>query len=44
MPETPQNGGYVEAAYLAAAVIYLTYSLTLWLRARRAVKSGETGV
>ena len=44
MPETPQNGGYMEAAYVAAAVIYLTYSLTLWLRARKAVKSGETRV
>jgi len=39
MPETPQNGGYMEAAYIVAAIIYLTYSLTLWLRARRAVKS-----
>ncbi len=37
MPETPQNGGYMEAAYIAAAVIYLTYSLTLYLRARTAV-------
>lgn len=38
MPETPQNGGYMHAAYIIAAVIYLTYSLTLWLRARRAVR------
>ena len=38
MPETPQNGGYMLAAYIVAAVIYLTYSLTLWLRARTAVK------
>jgi hypothetical protein len=38
MVETPQNGGYMEAAYIAAAVIYLTYSFTLWLRASRAVK------
>ena len=37
MPETPENGGYMVAAYLVAGVIYLTYSLTLWLRARRAV-------
>ena len=38
MPETPQNGGYMEAAYIAAAVIYLVYSVTLWFRARKAVK------
>ena len=38
MPETPQNGQYMAAAYLVAAVIYLTYSLTLWLRARKALK------
>jgi hypothetical protein len=39
MPEIPQNGGYMEAAYIVAAVIYLTYSVTLWLRARKAVRS-----
>ena len=39
MPEVPQNGGYMEAAYIIAAVIYLTYSLTLWLRARGAVRA-----
>ncbi len=38
MPETPQNGGYMEAAYIIAAVIYLTYSLALWWRARSAVR------
>ncbi len=38
MPETPQNGGYMLAAYIVAAVIYLTYSLTLYLRGRRALK------
>ena len=38
MVETPQNGGYMEAAYIAAAVIYLTYSLALWLRGRRAMR------
>jgi hypothetical protein len=38
MVETPQNGGYMAAAYIVAAVIYLTYSVTLWLRARRAVR------
>jgi len=38
MPETPENGGYMVAAYVVAGVIYLTYSLTLWLRARAAVR------
>jgi hypothetical protein len=38
MLETPQNGGYMEAAYIAAALIYLTYSFTLWLRARKALE------
>ena len=38
MFETPQNGQYMVAAYIVAAVIYLTYSLTLWLRARKALK------
>lgn len=38
MPEAPQNGGYMEAAYIVAAVIYLTYSVTLWFRARKAVR------
>ena len=34
----PENGGYMEAAYIVAAVIYLTYALTLWLRVRKAVR------
>jgi hypothetical protein len=38
MPETPQNGGYMIAAYVCAAVIYLSYTLALWLRARKAVR------
>ena len=36
--QTPDNGQYMVAAYTVAAVIYLTYSLVLWLRVRRAVK------
>ena len=39
MPETPQNGGYMLAAYIVAAIIYLGYSLILYLRARRAIGS-----
>ena len=38
MPETPQNSEFMVAAYTVAAVIYLTYSLTLWLRARKGLK------
>ena len=30
----PQNAGYMYAAYIAAAVIYGAYSLSLWWRAR----------
>jgi hypothetical protein len=32
---TPDNGFYYHAAYVAAAVIYLGYALTLRVRARR---------
>jgi hypothetical protein len=38
MIETPDNGRYMVAAYIVAAIIYLCYTLTLWLRARKAVK------
>ena len=34
---TPENGGYMMAAYIVAAVIYLTYALSLWVRGRRAM-------
>ena len=33
----PENTGYMVAAYVAAAVIYLGYTATLWWRARKAV-------
>ncbi|HEU4698330.1 MAG TPA: hypothetical protein VFS40_04070 [Gemmatimonadales bacterium] len=35
---TPQNGGYMVAAYVVAAVIYLGYTLTLRRRAKRALR------
>ena len=35
--EPPANGGYMTAAYIVAAVIYLVYSLRLWLRSRRVI-------
>jgi len=34
MGETPQNGGYMAAAYIVAAVIYLGYAVSLWRRGR----------
>ena len=35
--EPPANGGYMTAAYIVAAVIYLAYALRLWLRGRRVI-------
>ncbi len=35
---TPQNGGYMVAAYIVAAVILIGYSLSLYLRARRSLR------
>lgn len=31
----PDNGGYMVAAYIVAAVVVLVYSLSLYLRLRR---------
>jgi len=40
MPNTvPQNGGYMIAAYVAAAVILIGYTLSLYLRARRSFRA-----
>jgi hypothetical protein len=36
--EPPQNGGYLMAAYVIAAVILLGYWGLLWRKARRALK------
>jgi len=35
MPEGPANGGYMVAAYIAAAVILVAYALFLHLRSRK---------
>lgn len=32
---TPANGGYAVAAYVAAAIVYLSYSMILVARERR---------
>ena len=40
MPETiPQNGSFMIAAYIVAAVILIAYSLSLYLRARRSLRA-----
>ncbi|MEZ4411647.1 MAG: hypothetical protein R2910_01510 [Gemmatimonadales bacterium] len=42
--ETPQNGGFLTAAYVVAAVIYVAYATSLFLRARRAMRqAGQRG-
>jgi hypothetical protein len=39
MPETfPQNGGYMVAAYVVAALILIGYTASLYLRARRSLR------
>jgi hypothetical protein len=36
-PETPQNAGYMLAAYIITPVILGGYLLSLWRRAKRAI-------
>jgi hypothetical protein len=31
----PNNGGYATAAYIAAAIVYVSYAISLKLRASR---------
>ena len=35
----PQNSGYMIAAYVIAGVIVIGYTLSLYLRARRSLRS-----
>ena len=35
--ETPQNQGFLVAAYVVAALIYLAYAVSLWRRSRKAL-------
>ena len=37
--DMPENGGYMIAAYVVAAVIIVGYALSLYLRARRSLRS-----
>lgn len=34
MPELPQNGAYMVAAYIVTAVILMGYAVSLWSRSR----------
>jgi hypothetical protein len=34
MPELPQNGAYMVAAYIVTAVILVGYAVSLWRRSR----------
>lgn len=36
--ETPQNQGFLVAAYAVAALIYLGYAASLWRRSRKALR------
>jgi hypothetical protein len=38
----PDNAGYFHAAYLAAAIIYLGYGLSLWSRRRSLAARART--
>ena len=45
MPQSiPQNGGYMIAAYIVAAVILVGYALSLYLRARRSLRADRKSV
>lgn len=35
----PDNGGFMVAAYIVAGVIIVGYALSLYLRARRSLRS-----
>jgi hypothetical protein len=35
MPDVPQNGGYMVAAYVVTAVILLGYAISLYRRTRK---------
>jgi hypothetical protein len=37
LPDTPQNGGYLLAAYIVTAVILIGYFCSLWRRAKTLV-------
>ena len=38
IPAPPQNGGYMIAAYCIVGAIFIVYTLSLYLRARRSLR------
>ena len=40
-PETPQNVGYMIAAYIVTPVILVGYLVSLWGRVRKVLGRGE---
>jgi len=38
MPETPQNGEYLVAAYMVTTVILVGFWVALWRRAKKVLK------
>jgi hypothetical protein len=39
MPSTPDNAGYMIAAYVITVVVYVGYTISLWRRARVMLRS-----
>jgi hypothetical protein len=39
----PENSGYMIAAYVVTAVILGGYAVSLWMRARKAIKKSVNG-
>jgi hypothetical protein len=39
MPEPPQNGGYLIAAYIVAALISIGYMVSLWVRSGKELRA-----
>ena len=37
----PDNGAYMVAAYIVAAVVILSYSISLWMRIRKEQGAGR---
>ncbi|HSM17798.1 MAG TPA: hypothetical protein VK845_12495 [Gemmatimonadales bacterium] len=41
MPSTPDNAGYMIAAYVITVVVYVGYTISLWRRARLLLRSED---
>jgi hypothetical protein len=42
LADPPRNGEYLVAAYVVAAVILLSYWMSLWRKARRVFSAGSS--